>query len=42
MTRLGAERITMVAAAGKYLSTHVPEDWPVGDGNAIHALTRGQ
>jgi len=26
MTRLGAENITTIVAAGEYLSTHVPED----------------
>ena len=39
MTRPGAEQITTVIAAGEYLSTHVPEDGPVGDGGALHALT---
>jgi len=38
----GAENITPIVAAGEYLSTHVPEDGPVGDGDAVHALTRGQ
>ena len=42
MTRPGAEQITTVVAAGEYLSTHVPEDGPVGDGGAVHALMRGQ
>ena len=42
MTRPGAEHITTVAAAGEYLSTHVPEDGPVGDSGAVHALTRGR
>jgi len=40
LTRLGAENITTIVAAGEYLSTHVPEDGPVGDGGAVHALTR--
>jgi len=42
MTRPGAEQITTVAAAGEYLSTHVPEDGLVGEGGAVHALTRGR
>jgi len=42
LTRLGAENITTIVAAGKYLSAHVPEDGPVGDGGAVHALTRGR
>jgi len=42
MTRPRAEQITMVAAAGEYLSTHVPEDGPVGDGGTVHALPRGR
>jgi len=42
MTRPGAEHITTVAAAGEYLSTHVPEDGPVGDSGTVHALTRGR
>jgi len=42
MTRPGAEQITTVVAAGEYLSTHVPEDGPVGDGGAVHALMHGQ
>ena len=45
LTRPGAEHITTVVAAGEYLSTHVPEDGPVGDGGgggAVHALTRGR
>ena len=42
MTRLGAENITTIVAAGKYLSAHVPEDGPVGDRDAVHALTRSQ
>ena len=42
MTRPGAEQITMVTAAGEYLSTHVPEDGPVGDCGALHALTHGR
>jgi hypothetical protein len=42
MTRPGAEQITTVAAAGEYLSTHVPEDGPVGEDGAVHALTRGR
>ena len=41
ITRPGAENITAVAAACKYLSTHVPEDGMVGDGSAVHALTYG-
>jgi len=41
MTRPGAEHITAEVAAGEYLSTHVPEDGPVGDGSAVHALTCG-
>jgi len=41
LTRQGAENITTIVAAGEYLSTHVPEDGPVGDGGAVHALTRG-
>jgi hypothetical protein len=40
MTQRGAENITMIIAAGEYLSTHVPEDGPVEDGGAVHALTR--
>jgi len=31
-----------VIAAGEYLSTHVPEDGPVGDSGALHALTCGR
>jgi len=42
LTRPGAENITMIVAAGEYLSTHVPEDGPVGDGGAVHALMRGR
>ena len=42
LTRPGAENITMIVASGEYLSTHVPEDGPVGDGGAVHALTRGR
>jgi len=42
MTRPGAENITMIVSVGKYLSTHVPEDGPVGDRDAVHALTRSQ
>ena len=42
MTRPGAENITTIVAAGEYLSTHVPEDGTVGDGGAVHALTRGR
>jgi len=42
LTRPGAENITTIVAAGEYLSTHVPEDGPVGDGGAVHALTRGR
>jgi len=42
LTRPGAENITRIVVAGEYLSTHVPEDGPVGDGVAAHALTRSQ
>ena len=42
MTRPGAEHITTVAAAGDYLSTHVPEDGTVGYGGTVHALTHGR
>jgi len=42
MTRPGAEHIITVAAAGEYLSTHVSEDGLLGDGGAVHALTRGR
>jgi len=42
MTRPGAEQITTVAAAGEYLSTHVPENGPVGDGGDVHAPTHGR
>ena len=42
VTLHGAEHITMVAAAGDYLSTHVPEDGLVRDGSAVHALMHGQ
>jgi len=42
LTRPGAENISTIVAAGEYLSTHVPEDGPVGDGGAVHALTRGR
>jgi hypothetical protein len=42
MTRPGAENITMVAAAGEYLSTHVPEEGLVRDEGALHALTHSQ
>jgi len=41
MTQLGEEQITTVTDAGEYLSAHVPEDGPVGDGGALHALTHG-
>jgi len=42
MTRPGAESITMIVAAGEYLSTHVPEDGTVGEGGVVHALPRGR
>jgi len=42
LTRPGAENITTIVVAGEYLSTHVPEDGPVGDGVTVHALTRGR
>jgi len=42
MTRLGAENITTIVAAGEYLSTHVPEDGPILDYGAVHALMCGQ
>ena len=42
MTRPEAEQITTVAAAGDCLSTHKPEDGPVGDSSAVHALTHGR
>ena len=42
LTRPEAADITTIVAAGEYLSTHVPEDEPVGDGGAVHTLTRGQ
>jgi len=31
LTRPGAENISTIVAVGEYLSTHVPEDGPVGD-----------
>jgi len=40
LTRPGAENITTIVVAGEYLSTHVPEDGPVRDGGAVHALRR--
>ena len=38
LTRPRAEQITTVAAAGDYLSTHMPEEGPPGDSGALHAL----
>jgi len=42
LTRPGAEHITMVAGAGDYLSTHMPEEGPPGDSGALHALRGGR
>jgi len=42
MTGPGEEQITTVTVAGEYLSTHVPEEGPVGGGGVLHALTRGR
>ena len=41
LTRPGAEQIPTVAAAGDYLSTHMPEESPPGDSGALHALRGG-
>jgi len=42
MTWPEAEQFTMVATAGQYLSTHVPEAGPVGEGGTVNALMRSR